>query len=251
MEVTQTVEADSLSELTPGVFLIDKPAGVSSFFIVKQIRRLLGIKKVGHAGTLDPFATGLLIVCVGRPATRMIDRIMVGSKEYSAVLQLGIETETQDPEGTVIAEKIVPVLTDRKIIEVLNSFKGKQLQAPPPFSAAKFKGKPLYYYARKGIKITKDPKEIDIMSISFIDYDSRLNQLEISVKCSKGTYIRVLGADIGKKLGCGAHLIALRRLSSGLFSVKNSLQGEKLRCEHGYQNLLSSMITLEEVEKLI
>ncbi|MBW1750306.1 MAG: tRNA pseudouridine(55) synthase TruB, partial [Deltaproteobacteria bacterium] len=151
--------------LSAGVFLIDKPMGMSSFAVVKKVRWLLGVKKVGHAGTLDPFATGLLIICAGRPATRHIDRFMAGRKTYQALLQLGIETETQDPEGVVTAKRPVPELTGQELGSVLQEFTGPQMQAPPPYSAAKHKGKPLYHYARQGIMIQKDPKPIEIYSL--------------------------------------------------------------------------------------
>ncbi|MCI5143413.1 MAG: tRNA pseudouridine(55) synthase TruB, partial [Candidatus Electrothrix sp. ATG1] len=134
-----------------GVLLVDKPVGQSSFAVVKKIRWLLGIKKVGHAGTLDPFASGLLVICVGRPATRQIDAFMAGRKTYQAVLQLGTETETQDPEGEIISVKPVPLLTIEEITGITKEFIGPQMQAPPPYSAAKHKGKPLYHYARQGI----------------------------------------------------------------------------------------------------
>ena len=238
-------------EFAAGVFLIDKPEGVTSFSVVRQIRRLLGIKKVGHAGTLDPFATGLLIVCAGRPATRLIEQFMNGTKEYRATLQLGIETDTQDPEGKVIATEPVPNLTKSDIEKVLRCFTGKLLQAPPPFSAAKYKGKPLYYYARKGIEIRKDAREIEVFSIHCNEFNPLLQQIDISVTCSKGTYIRVLASDIGKKLGCGAHLIALRRLSSGNFLVQNSLQAEKLADDQGLEALKAGMLTVETVQVML
>lgn len=233
------------------VFLIDKPVGISSFSVVRQVRRLLGIKKVGHAGTLDPFATGLLIVCAGRPATRMIDQFMGGRKQYTATLQLGIETDTLDTEGKIIATASVPELSTSVIEETLRCFTGKLFQAPPFFSAAKYKGKPLYYYARKGIEIEKDAREIEIFSLHCNRFNPLLNQLDITVSCSKGTYIRVLAADIGKELGCGAHLIALRRLCSGNFSVRDSLQGEKLSGDYGLETLKTGMLTLEQAQFLL
>ena len=131
---------------TAGVVPVDKPPGISSFGIVQRIRRLLGVKKVGHAGTLDPFASGLLIICAGRAATKNIDRFMNGRKRYRALIQLGVETATQDPEGAVTATADVPTLDQVAIDNCLQTFVGPQLQAPPPYSAAKYKGKPLYYY---------------------------------------------------------------------------------------------------------
>ena len=228
-----------------GVFLIDKPRGKSLFAMVRQVRRLLGIKKVGHAGTLDPFATGLLIICAGRPATRHIDSFMAGRKEYLATLQLGVETTTMDPEGDVTRSALVPDLQEVELLECLDTFVGPQMQVPPAFSAVKYKGKPLYHYARKGIEIKKEPREITVHSLELCSYDPSSHQLEIRVGCSRGTYIRVLASDIGKKLGCGAYLIALRRTASGCFTVAESLAGEILSEESGQARLLDSMIPVE------
>lgn len=234
-------------ELSCGVFVVDKPAGMSSFGVVKKIRWLLGIKKVGHAGTLDPFATGLLLVCAGRQATRHIETFMQGRKTYQALLQLGRETETQDPEGEIIAERPVPELSAATIASAIESFTGPQMQAPPPYSAAKHKGKPLYYYARKGILIKKDPKPIEIYSLYVNGYDPLTEQLAITVSCSRGTYIRVLAADIGNRLGCGAHLLELRRTCSGGFSVDGAVDGGKLFTEeNSLALLLDGMITVEQ-----
>jgi len=238
-----------------GVLLVDKPVGRSSFAVVKKVRWLLGIKKVGHAGTLDPFASGLLIICVGRPATREIDAFMVGRKTYQAELQLGKETETQDPEGEVTSVRPVPLLSVEDITGVTKKFVGPQMQAPPPYSAAKHKGKPLYHYARQGIMIKKEAKPIEIFSLQVDGYDPASEQLTITVTCSKGTYIRVLAADIGEKLGCGAYLTALRRTRSGGFSVDEAIDGEGLfrsDCskDSGYDVgsdlLMSKMRTVEQ-----
>ncbi|MCL7487281.1 MAG: tRNA pseudouridine(55) synthase TruB [Desulfobulbaceae bacterium] len=232
-------------DFTAGIFLVDKPRGVTSFSVVRQVRRLLGIKKVGHAGTLDPFATGLLIICAGRPATRLIERFMAGTKIYRALLQLGQETETLDPEGEVFRTSPVPELTGQEIRTCLGDFTGRQQQVPPRYSAAKYKGKPLYHYARKGIDVVKEPKEIEIFSIDFNGYDAGAGRIDITVACSRGTYIRVLAADIGEKIGCGAHLVELRRLGSGMFSVADSLPGESLLESEGLQALLAGMITVD------
>lgn len=234
-----------------GVFLVDKPAGMSSFAIVRKIRWLLGIKKVGHAGTLDPFATGLLVICAGRAATRCIDLFMTGRKTYLARLQLGIETETQDPEGTITSTAVVPEL-DRDTIEAsLQRYVGPQLQAPPPYSAAKHKGKPLYAYARKGVFIIKAAKPIEIYTLMNKGYDADSHQLDIEVECSRGTYIRVLAADIGRDLGCGAHLIALRRTVNGPFSVDTCVPGIRLFTEEGLQLLQSGRFSIEEALRLV
>lgn len=230
---------------TAGVFLVDKPPGVTSFSVVRDVRRLLDIKKVGHAGTLDPFATGLLIICAGRPATRLIERFMTGRKVYQAMLQLGRETDTLDPEGKVTRESAVPELSTETIQTCLAGFVGKQKQVPPQYSAVKYKGKPLYYYARKGIEVTKEPKEIEIFALDLTGYDPGSHRLEVRVECSRGTYVRVLAADIGRKLGCGAYLHMLRRLSSGKFSVAQGMSGEILKEPDAKQTLLTGMIPVD------
>lgn len=244
-------ETNDKQGFTAGVVLVDKPPGMTSFNVVRDVRRLLGIKKVGHAGTLDPFATGLLIICAGRPATRLIERFMGGRKVYKALLQLGWETDTLDPEGEVVRTVPVPVLTGEVINTCLESFIGRRQQVPPRYSAAKHKGKPLYHYARKGIEVIKEPKDIEIYSVDFRGYDHGTHQLEIEVVCSRGTYIRVLAADIGKKLGCCAHLIGLRRLSSGKFSVVGSVPGEALNQPEGLKPLLAGMFSVEGVTAML
>lgn len=210
-----------------GIFLIDKPVGLTSFRIVQFVRRALHIKKVGHAGTLDPFATGLLVVCAGRQATKHISRLMAGEKEYVATLMLGVETDTLDVTGRVVSERKVGALDSRQIEECLAGFVGRQLQTPPQYSALKHQGKPLYYYARKGIAVEKEPREIAIFELECMGLDE--NCLSIRVVCSKGTYIRTLAADIGKQFGCGAHLVALRRVRSGPFSVSGAVKGSELQ----------------------
>ena len=235
--------ASKEQEFTAGVFLVDKPVGFSSFAMVRRVRKLLGIKKVGHAGTLDPFASGLLIICAGRPATRNIDQFMIGRKTYEATLQLGVETTTQDPEGEVTAICTVPELSKTDVDDCLQKFIGPQMQAPPAFSAAKYKGKPLYHYARKGIVITKPPKPIEIYSL--VGSQHAQDCLKIHVTCSRGTYIRVLAEDIGRLLGCGAHLTALRRTASGAFHVEQGVSGEELSGENGLQKLTSTMLSVE------
>ncbi len=229
-----------------GIFLIDKPPGPTSFRIVQQVRRALKIKKVGHSGTLDPFASGLLIVCAGRAATKNIPLLMEGEKEYEATLKLGIETETHDPEGKITNENPVPELTVAEVTACLQTFSGKQLQTPPQYSALKHNGKPLYYYARRGIKIAKEPRQIEVSAIACLALHR--DELAIRVTCSKGTYIRVLAADIGRALGCGAHLKELRRTRNGPFHVSDGLAGEKLiDSDLARQQLLQNRYSVEEV----
>ncbi len=239
-----------------GVFVIDKPAGPTSFKMVSGVRRVLGIKKVGHAGTLDPFATGLLVVCVGRPATRMIARMMDGQKEYLATLCLGIETETFDPEGTVVARRPVGHLRAEQIEDCLRLFRGEQLQVPPIYSALKHQGKPLYHYARQGISIVKEARPVFIETLERTDGGFDLaggegTQLSLRVVCSKGTYIRSLAADIGRSLGCGAHLTELRRIKSGCFTLEQSFPGAELLLPDAHKRLLAKALSVDDIVNLL
>jgi tRNA pseudouridine55 synthase len=243
------------NEFEAGVFLVDKPVDITSFKVVSRLRRILKIKKVGHAGTLDPFATGLLIVCAGRPATKLISRFMDGEKEYMATLRLGVETETQDTEGAVIRQSLVGDISRAEIENCLQKFRGRQLQIPPAYSALKHKGKPLYYYARKGIEITKEAREVNISILEHVegfgDVTGDQTDLAIRVVCSKGTYIRTLGADIGKALGCGAHLVQLRRIRSGCFLVSESLSWDELSDVEARSHCINKMLTVEQVCNLL
>ena len=250
-------EAGSVNDFfEAGVFVIDKPAGPTSFKMVSGVRRVLGIKKVGHAGTLDPFATGLLVVCVGRPATRMIARMMDGQKEYLATLCLGIETETMDPEGAVVARNPVSPLRADQIEDCLRLFRGEQLQVPPIYSALKHKGKPLYHYARQGINIVKEARTVFIETLERTDggFDlagGEVSQLSLRVVCSKGTYIRSLASDIGRSLGCGAHLTQLRRIRSGCFTLGQSFPGAELLLPDAQKRLLATALSVDDIANLL
>jgi tRNA pseudouridine55 synthase len=243
------------TEFNAGVFLVDKPEGSSSFYMVRKVRKALGMKKVGHAGTLDPFATGLLVICAGRPATKMISQIMEGEKEYLATLRLGMETTTQDPEGEVTATNPVGLLAETVVEATLQKFRGEQLQVPPIYSALKHKGKPLYHYARKGIAIEKPPRSVTIHTLERTDGGIELSDsspyLTIRVVCSKGTYIRTLGADIGASLGCGAYLTALRRVRSGCFQVRDSVEGKYLLEEDARERLLEKVLSVADIRNLL
>jgi tRNA pseudouridine55 synthase len=244
-----------MSPFEAGVFLIDKPAGPTSFAMVRSVRKTLGIKKVGHAGTLDPFASGLLIVCAGRPATKMISSLMDGEKEYVATLRLGVETTTLDPEGEITTRRPLGFLSSEDIEHCLQGFIGEQMQVPPAYSALKFKGKPLYYYARKGIDIDKEARRIHIKALDRVDGGGDLTgeeaDLKIRVVCSKGTYIRTLAADIGTKFGCGAYLTELRRIRSGIFHVENSFPGHGFFEENSRERFLAGVLSVNDVCNLL
>ncbi|MFH7319550.1 tRNA pseudouridine(55) synthase TruB [Desulfurivibrio sp. D14AmB] len=235
--------------LAPMVIPVDKPAGPSSFRMVQMVRRALGIKKVGHAGTLDPFASGLLLICVGRAATRLVDRLMVGDKEYLATLQLGVATTTHDPEGEELSREPVTAEHYAALPEALAAFRGELMQSPPAFSAVKHQGKPLYAYARKGEMVVKPPRRVLIHELTLLELDREQQRLLLRIRCSKGTYIRSLAHDLGAALGCGAHLTALRRLASGSFRVEEAVAGNALfDREQAAARLLAGSLSVAAVE---
>lgn len=207
-----------------GVLLLDKAAGHSSNDVLNQAKRLLNAEKAGHTGTLDPFATGLLPLCFGE-ATKFAQDLLEADKTYETTVHLGLTTTTGDTEGEIIATLPVDV-TRAQIEAVLPQFRGPILQTPPMYSALKRDGKPLYEYARAGITLEREARPLTIHLLEFIDYQAPLLRLRIS--CSKGTYIRVLGEDIGTALGCGGHLQALRRTRVGDLLLDHAVTLEAL-----------------------
>ncbi|MDI6740828.1 MAG: tRNA pseudouridine(55) synthase TruB, partial [Candidatus Edwardsbacteria bacterium] len=202
------------------VLNINKPSGMTSFATVSRIRRLARIKRAGHAGTLDPLAAGVLIVLTGQ-ATRIARYLEELPKEYRAVIRLGIETDTYDLAGRVTAEHPVPVLDPARIIAVLERFTGPIFQIPPMYSALKRNGQPLYKLARRGIEVERAPRPVTIMSLALDALDGC--DLIVTVRCSKGTYIRSLASDIGRALGCGSAVAGLTRLSIGPFGLDGAI----------------------------
>ena len=203
-----------------GIIVIDKPAGISSARVVSILKKALNAKKVGHAGTLDPFADGVLICCVNQ-ATKLADFLLHGPKRYIAELKLGEETDTQDLTGTVISRTEPNNFPAESIQAVFKKFEGSIEQLPPVYSALKHKGVPLYKLARNGQPVQKPPRPVEIYSIKVLDIKMPLIRFEVS--CSAGTYIRTLGADIGKMLGCGGHLNALKRTASSGFTLDQAV----------------------------
>ena len=198
---------------------IDKPIGWTSFDIVKKIKRITGHKKVGHGGTLDPFASGVLIIGTEND-TKNLSEITKSNKSYQAELILGVKTNTLDPEGEIIDEKPIPKLNEHILLEILKTFEGKQKQIPPMFSAKKLNGVRLYKLARKNIEIKRNEVDIEIDEISLVSFSK--DKIIFNVSCSKGTYIRVLGLDIAKKLGTVGYLINLKRIRVGNYFIKDS-----------------------------
>lgn len=207
-----------------GVLLLDKPAGMTSNAALQKARWLLNAAKAGHTGTLDPMATGLLPLCFGE-ATKFAGELLAADKHYATTLRLGVRTDTADAEGRVLETR--PVTVARQQVEaVLARFRGSIQQVPPMHSALKRDGRPLYEYARQGIEIERNPREVTIYSLDLCELAG--DDIKLEVTCSKGTYIRTLGQDIGEAIGCGAHLTALRRTRIGSLSLDDALTLEML-----------------------
>jgi len=207
-----------------GALLIDKPAGPTSHDVVDAIRRQFGIKKVGHCGTLDPNATGLLILVLGR-GTKLSERLMSDDKVYEGGIKFGETTNSFDADGELIASLPVPPLTVEQLNAAAAEFVGDQMQVPPMVSAVKKDGVPLYKLARKGLEVQREPRLIHIYQFRFSAYEEPIGWFRIA--CTKGTYVRSLAHDLGQKLGCGAHLATLRRVTSGKFDVANAIAFEE------------------------
>lgn len=216
-----------------GFLNVYKPVGMTSHDVVSKLRKLTNIKQIGHTGTLDPFAEGVLPVCIGK-ATRLIE-FLEDDKEYLATVQFGVSTTTYDREGEVI------YTSDKKLVSedvknALKIFEGEISQLPPIYSAIKVKGKKLYEYARSGQEVEIKPRKVTIENIELKSFDEKLQQAEILIKCSKGTYIRSIANDLGQKLECGAHLIKLVRTQAGRFRIENSVN---LECLDVVENLIN------------
>ena len=216
----------SLATSPDGVLLVDKADGMTSHDVVALVRRQLGIKKVGHCGTLDPIATGLLLVTIGR-GTKVQDLLMSEDKEYVGTLTLGATTTTQDRQGEVLETKPVPELHENEIRAAFDKFRGDFYQMPPMVSAKKHGGVPLYKLARQGKVVERDPRFVHVYRYT-IDRIA-LPDIDFSVLCSKGFYVRTYAHDIGTELDCGAHLKALRRTKSGRFNVEDAITIEEIK----------------------
>ncbi len=209
-----------------GILLIDKDAGCTSHDVVNKVRRILKIRSVGHAGTLDPLATGLLVILVGR-ATKVSQYLMSLDKVYDGEMKLGVETNSQDSEGEVVSELPVPESVNEAYMrEQMASCLGDQYQTPPMFSAKKLNGIPLYKLARQGQEVQREPRFINISKFELLEWNKPAAKFRLA--CSKGTYVRTVCHDLGKKIGCGAHMTQLRRISSDKFNVENAITVEKL-----------------------
>jgi tRNA pseudouridine55 synthase len=227
-------------ELVDGVLLLDKPVGLSSNDALIKAKRVMNAKKAGHTGTLDPFATGLLPLCFGE-ATKFSQDLLEADKTYEATVHLGIMTTTGDTEGEQVEVRDVDVSIEQ-IEAALARFRGPIMQVPPMYSALKRDGKALYEYAREGVTLEREARPVTIHGLDFISYEAPM--LKIRVTCSKGTYVRVLGEDIGAALGCGAHLNALRRIGVGALEAEHMITLEELQAHPDPRSLLAPVDAL-------
>lgn len=221
-----------------GIINVLKPAGMTSFDVVAQVRKICRVKKVGHTGTLDPDAVGVLPICVGK-ATRMVQFLMEDHKFYRGEVTLGIETDTLDAAGEVLAQNKVGEIPPEELDKALDQFRGSIQQIPPMVSALKHEGKRLYELARKGIEVEREPRDVEIYKLR--SFRVQIPRFWIDVECSKGTYIRTLAQDIGRNLGCGAHLSYLIRTGTGQFSLEDSITLQEIQ-QAADENRLSDVM---------
>ncbi len=214
-----------LKNVVSGVLVVDKPVGLTSHDVVQTIRRGTGIRRAGHTGTLDPRASGVLVVLIG-PAVRLSEFVSASDKRYQATIRLGSSTDTYDSEGKITGSSPVPEITEEMFEEVLTQFLGEIEQMPPPYSAVKVKGKKAYEMARKGEPVDLKPRKINVYSLELLEWAPP--EAVIDVYCSSGTYVRSLANDLGNTLGCGAHLVGLRRTKSGRFSLRDAVSLRRL-----------------------
>ncbi|RXM58649.1 tRNA pseudouridine(55) synthase TruB [Clostridium tetani] len=230
-----------------GVINVYKPQNITSFDVVRIIKKISRIKKVGHTGTLDPMATGVLPICLGG-STKIVDFIMNEHKEYRAKLKLGLITDTYDREGKVLKEEDASKILEEEVVNCINSFKGEIIQIPPMYSAIKIKGERLYNLARKGIEVEREGRKINIYNIEVLKVN--LPYVEFKVNCSKGTYIRSLCYDIGNKLGMGATMWELERTKTGNFSIENSINLEDINEENIQEFIIPAEKALSKYERI-
>jgi len=214
-----------MTDAPEGILLVDKPQGITSHDVVSKMRRVYHMKKVGHAGTLDPMATGLLLILIGK-ATKVSQYLMSLGKEYTGTVRLGQITDSQDADGEIIEERPVPDLTEEKVKAQMKTFLGDQYQTPPMFSAKKINGQKLYKLARQGKTVEREPRVIHISRFDMTDFS--LPELSFVVGTSKGAYVRTIAHDLGESLGCGGHLNVLRRTGVGQFRVEDAATIEEL-----------------------
>ena len=226
-----------------GVLVVDKPTGVTSHDVVQELRRILGTKRVGHTGTLDPAAGGVLLACVGK-GTKVAQFLTGYDKEYRAVIKLGATTDTYDGEGEIKETKEECQVSPERIIDTIDSFRGEIWQLPPLHSAIKYKGKRLYQYAREKEEVTRTKRKVEIKEISIKGVN--MPYVELKVSCSKGTYVRSVAHDLGQKLGCGAYLFSLRRTRVGPFTLEDALSPGSISEVKKEGKISEALISIEQ-----
>ena len=237
--------AAAAPEAPDGVLLVDKDPGFTSHNAVALCRRVLGTKKVGHCGTLDPMATGMLIIVIGK-ATKLQDRLMCEDKVYTATMKLGVETNSQDADGEVVAVKPTEGIDEAQVRAAFESFHREFDQVPPMYSAVKINGVPCYKLARKGKEVERKARRVRVLDYAITRVDLSRAEVEFTVHCTKGFYVRTYAHDIGQLLGCGAHLTALRRLRSGRFDISQAVDVPTLKAA-GREELISRLIPLHQL----
>lgn len=237
---------DDLSNVVSGVFVVDKPVGLTSHDVVQIIRRGTGIRRAGHTGTLDPRASGVLVVLIG-PAVRLSEFVSASDKRYQATIRLGSSTDTYDSEGLTVSQPdIVPVgnITEDLFQETLDQFVGEIEQIPPPYSAIKVQGRKAYEMAREGEEVELAPRKINVYSLEMLEWDPP--EVVVDVFCSSGTYVRSLANDVGQSLGCGGHLVGLRRTKSGRFTLRDAVPLRRLQESFSLGNWYKYLIPAAE-----
>lgn len=240
-------QALNTTEAPCGVLLVDKDPGFTSHNAVALCRRILNTKKVGHCGTLDPMATGMLIVVIGK-ATKVQDLLMCEDKVYTATMKLGVETNSQDADGEVVAVKPTEHITEDAIRAAFEHYMGDFEQVPPMYSAIKINGVPCYKLARKGQEVERKARAVRVLNYEITRIDTAAAEVDFTVHCSKGFYVRTYAHDIGQHLGCGAHLTALRRIRSGHFDISEAVDVPTLKAS-SREELLARLLPLEKVLK--
>lgn len=241
------MNSDQMKNVVSGVLVVDKPIGLTSHDVVQIIRRGTGIRRAGHTGTLDPRASGVLVVLIG-PAVRLSEYVSASDKRYQATVRLGSSTDTYDSEGTVTGSSSFDGITEEQFDEVLQKFVGEIEQVPPPYSAIKVKGRKAYEMAREGEEVDLEPRKIQVYSLEVLEWAPP--EVVIDVYCSSGTYVRSLANDLGNDLGCGAHLIGLRRTKSGRFTLRDAVPLRRLQeafdAGNWYRNLIPAAEALAD-----
>lgn len=228
---------------TSGILIVDKPQDITSAGVVRRIKKISGIDKIGHTGTLDPMATGIMICTINR-ATRLSRFFLESPKKYEAVLKLGVETDTLDATGSILATRPVGTVSSQAVIDACKQFEGEIEQIPPAYSALKHKGVPLYKYARTGTPVIKPPRKVFISYIKILDIT--FSEIRFETKCASGTYIRTLCADIGRQLGCGGHLKTLKRIECGGFSISDAIALAEIESHPALETLQDRLIPMSD-----